>query len=366
MRILQAILSEGFYGSERYCIELAVAQARAGHAVTVLSHGRDTDCGRQFAAAAERVAHDGSVKQGGSLALTTIPRWTPAILQRPFAMNAIRRVAPEIVHSHLNPAARRVGRMAQRHGIPHVLTLHLGYDANEHSRIDGVIALSSNQRGEISEGFSGQVATVWNWLPRTVETALERVAMRQIAERRAAWQADDKTIVFGSIGRLMPEKGMDWLIEAFRKAFPAGTDNVRLVVVGEGDQRPTLERLGAGDRRVILTGQQTEIASCYRAIDVFVSAARYEPFSLAIIEAMGAGCRLIATRIYGTLEFVTDSRALWVNPDNIDELAVQLRAAASVERTRFNYDMTPFQLARASAEIEDFYRRLITPGVRST
>ena len=36
MRILHAILSGGFYGSERYCVDLAIAQARAGHDVIVL------------------------------------------------------------------------------------------------------------------------------------------------------------------------------------------------------------------------------------------------------------------------------------------------------------------------------------------
>ena len=132
---------------------------------------------------------------------------------------------------------------------------------------------------------------------------------------RAGWGADDGTFVFGSVGRLMPEKGMDVLIRAFRDAFPAGEAKVRLVIAGEGAQRGELERLAAGDDRIILAGTQAEIAPFYRAFDTFVSAARFEPFGLAIIEAMGAGCPLIATRIHGTVEFVTDPRVLWADPD---------------------------------------------------
>jgi len=49
----------------------------------------------------------------------------------------LARSRPEIVHTHLNPAARRIGAIAQRLRIPHVMTLHLDYDANEHASIDG-------------------------------------------------------------------------------------------------------------------------------------------------------------------------------------------------------------------------------------
>src|SRR6267142_2313108 len=115
MKILHAILSHGFYGSERYCIELATAQARAGHQVDVL---------------------------GG--------------------------FQPHIVHSHLNPAARRVGRVAQRLGILHVATLHIDYEAREHGGCDGLIAIASWQRARIGADFHGEAAVIWNWLPAAV------------------------------------------------------------------------------------------------------------------------------------------------------------------------------------------------------
>ena len=46
MRILHAVLSEGFYGSERYCAELAVAQASHGHTVQIVTLGQSSDCTR--------------------------------------------------------------------------------------------------------------------------------------------------------------------------------------------------------------------------------------------------------------------------------------------------------------------------------
>jgi hypothetical protein len=48
MKILHAVLSQGFYGSERHCIELATAQAIAGHDVEVLIHDGSSYCARAF------------------------------------------------------------------------------------------------------------------------------------------------------------------------------------------------------------------------------------------------------------------------------------------------------------------------------
>jgi glycosyltransferase involved in cell wall biosynthesis len=152
---------------------------------------------------------------------------------------------------------------------------------------------------------------------------------------------------------------MDTLIRAFKMAFPAGGEPARLVIVGEGDDRAALERLAGVDARIVLAGAQSEIAPFYRAFDVFVSAARFEPFSLAIIEAMAAGCRLICTKIHGTVEFATDRRVLWTEPDRDGSLALQLAAAMARKRERFSYDMSPFTLSRAVAEIDAFYRRVM-------
>ena len=44
LRILHAVLSEGFYGSERYCGELAHEQARRGHDVAIVTLGNTSDC----------------------------------------------------------------------------------------------------------------------------------------------------------------------------------------------------------------------------------------------------------------------------------------------------------------------------------
>jgi glycosyltransferase involved in cell wall biosynthesis len=357
LKILHAILSDGFYGSERYCIDLAIAQASLGHEVAVLITGGESDCAQQFRMAIAEARGDPA--GAAAVRLIELPRFVPAWLQRPLAAALLMRLRPDIVHTHLNPAARRIGSMAQRLGMPHVLTLHLDYDPREHARIDGLVALSTKQREQIAQSFAGEVAIVWNWLPSRVEAALRRVDPSDVAQLRRSWQADDATLVFGSVGRLKPEKGMDTLIRAFRTAF-VDRHSVRLVIVGEGEEREVLSRLAGADTRIVLAGTQGEVAPYYRAFDAFVSAARFEPFSLAIIEAMAAGCPLVCTEIHGTVEFVTDPRVLWAKPNDDHGLAVQLAAAAANEtRVRFAFDMSPFTLTRAATEIEAFYRRVM-------
>jgi glycosyltransferase involved in cell wall biosynthesis len=358
LRIVHAVLSGGFYGSERYCIDLAIAQARAGHQVAVLAEDERSDCVQQFRASIAQAAAAAALT--GSLGLIVI--WRRPWLQRLAAWRVLRKSRPDIVHTHLDPAARRVGRMAQRLGIPHVSTMLIHYNEREHAPCDGLIALTRAQRKLIPEKHHHKVAVIWPGLPATVEDAIARVSPEQAEALRRQWRAGEDDVVFGSVGRLTPVKGMDVLIRAFRTAFADGQAAVRLVIVGEGEDRRELERLASDDPRIVFAGHQGEIAVFYRAFDVFVSAARFEPFGLAIVEAMAAGCALVVTRTDGPIEFLGDPRVLWATPGREDELAVQLRAAAARPRARLSYDLSRLK-SHLTQETEAFYRRILrAPG----
>jgi glycosyltransferase involved in cell wall biosynthesis len=356
VRILHAVLSEGFYGSERYCIDLAIAQAQSGHEVMVLAQGRGSACVWQFEQAIADAAADLTISPAR---LSVLPQLLPAALHRPCAYIVLRRFRPDIVHSHLNPATRRVGAVARRLAIPHVTTLHLTYEDREHATCDGIICDTSWQRRAVPPQFRGQVTVVWPWLPSAIHAALAREYQTDVAALRRAWGAGESTTIFGSVGRLMPEKGMDLLVRAFRHAFPKGNESTGLVVVGGGPQENELRQLAAGDPRIVFAGTQHAIATYYRTFDVYVSAARFEPFGLTILEAMDAGCRLVVTRTDGPREFLKDRAVLWADPDDAATLADQLRAAVAAGRKRTSYDLADFTRERAAVAIEDFYREII-------
>jgi glycosyltransferase involved in cell wall biosynthesis len=354
MRILHAVLSEGFYGSERYCIELACEQARQGHEVEVVTLGAHSPCTRAARAALAELPPDSQ----GRLGLRTIPRLCPPFLHRPLMQLFLQRFRPEIVHTHLDPAARRIGRVAQRLGIPHVATLHLNFSPREYGACDGLILIANWQRQTLPPEFAGVAAVVHNWLPASVAEAVRKATENDVAQLRRAW-ADDQTFVFGTVGRLVPEKGVDLLVHAFRRAFPQPDAPVRLVIVGNGPERAALQELAGSDSRIFFAGAQADVAVFYLAFDAYVSPARFEPFGIAILEAMAAGCPLVLTRSQGPIEFVADAQALWVESMTDTSLANALLKLQASGRRRIAYTLDNFSAARASAEIQQFYNRVL-------
>jgi glycosyltransferase involved in cell wall biosynthesis len=345
MKILHAILTDTFYGSERYCAELAALQAASDHEVRILIAAAAPDYRRNFVAP--------------GVDLVALPAWLPAFLHRPYVGRLIDKFKPDIVHTHLEPAARRVGAVAERLRVPHVATLHLDYSHREHGNCDGLICIASWQRGSVPESHAGHIEVVHNWLPTKVAQAIGGTDISAAQRLRDAWTAGETTTVFGSVGRLLPEKGMDVLLKAFLDAFPNGDEDVRLVVVGDGAQRAVLQAQAVAEPRIVLAGWRDDVAPFYGAFDTYVSAARFEPFGLTILEAMAAGCRLVLTRTQGPPEFVMDPRVQWCPVGDPAALAQVMRAEAGQGRNRPAYDMTPFAPAVAVQAIEALYRTVI-------
>lgn len=129
----------------------------------------------------------------------------------------------------------------------------------------------------------------------------------RVAEIRRALAPGGGPVV-GYVGRLSREKGPDLLLEAFRRTADSHPE-ARLVFVGDGQERPGLERLardliGAG--RVILVGEVPDATDYYAAMDVFVLPSRYEGLPNAVIEAAAAGRAVIATDVGGVREIIED------------------------------------------------------------
>jgi glycosyltransferase involved in cell wall biosynthesis len=109
-----------------------------------------------------------------------------------------------------------------------------------------------------------------------------------------------------TVGRLIPLKQVDRLIEALREIPELG-----LVVVGDGPERPRLERIAQElgvSGRVYFAGQRSkkETLSLMAACDFFVLNSTHEGLPHAILEAMALGLPVIATAVGGTPEVVRD------------------------------------------------------------
>jgi len=100
-----------------------------------------------------------------------------------------------------------------------------------------------------------------------------------------------------AVGRLVPAKGFDILIRAWAAAT-ARHPGWRLVIVGEGEQRPLLEaqiRELALTDSVDLPGASANIENFYRDAAIFCLSSRYEGFGLVLLEAMAFGLPVLST-----------------------------------------------------------------------
>jgi glycosyltransferase involved in cell wall biosynthesis len=108
--------------------------------------------------------------------------------------------------------------------------------------------------------------------------------------------------VFIYVGRLWRGKGVDVLIEAFRRVS-AGSDRVSLVLVGTGPDEAELRSAASGLERVVFVGhrQRDDLPALYASADALVFPTLGDPNGLVVEEAMAAGLPVIATTAAGDI-----------------------------------------------------------------
>lgn len=104
-------------------------------------------------------------------------------------------------------------------------------------------------------------------------------------------------IVIGSIGALRPEKNLSRLLRLFHAL---GDTSARLVIVGDGGERPALEaeaRERGIDERVTFAGYVAEPERALAGFDIFALTSDTEQMPISLIEAMAAGLPVLATNV---------------------------------------------------------------------
>ena len=141
------------------------------------------------------------------------------------------------------------------------------------------------------------------------------------------------------VGRLAPEKNLQFLIRAFM-AFQSKIhgSGVTLTIVGHGPERAELEDLVAslGGKDVIeFRGKvsQSELPAVYSSHDLFILPSTYEPWGLVVAEAMACGLpALVSTQCGCAADLVTKTSGWTFDPYRLESLAIALEAASSESR----------------------------------
>jgi len=120
--------------------------------------------------------------------------------------------------------------------------------------------------------------------------------------------ADARMILFA--GRLDDQKDPLLLLEAVQEVLERFPD-VHLVMAGSGPLHDTLQQriaTATGGPRMHLLGQRSDVPALLRSASCFVLPSRWEGMANAVLEAMAAGCPVVATRVEGTTEILDHDR----------------------------------------------------------
>lgn len=170
------------------------------------------------------------------------------------------------------------------------------------------------------------------------------------------------TFVIGIIGRLDPIKDHPTLIQAVRDLSSHYPD-VKLLIVGEGPERPRLEALQ--DEHCLLLGNRLDVPAILQTLDVFVLPSFNEGISNTILEAMAAGIPVVATDVGGNPELVTDGKTgALLPPQQPQHMAAVLLQYACNPSLRQSYGvcgrakvMEQFSIQRMIHAYEAVYKR---------
>lgn len=328
LRILHAIRSDGFSGVEQFVLRLALAQAAAGHAVTVIGGATDrmrpplADAGIDHLPAARTIEVLRAVRRIGRQFDVVNTHMTAADLGTAAAL-------------WFTPRSRRPAVVATRHfAKPRGRVGPVPIDLIVRRRIDAQIAISH----AVADSVEG-ASTV-------VHTGIEDRPLRDVARR-------ERTVLIAQ--RLQPEKRTDIGIRAFA-ASGLAADGWTLQVAGAGPERGALESLAhelgiAGATRFL--GYRRDLPAVLDRAGMLIAPCPIEGLGLTLLEAMAGGLPVVAAGAAGHLDVLSglDARAMFP-PDDVGAAARNLRSLAEDDAGR-----TALSLAGRARQQERFSLR---------
>lgn len=279
------------------------------------------------------------------LSLTVIPEKHHGPLALASRLGEVfRQFRPDVVHTHKYKDSILAALVARYMGIPHVVrVVHgmpepfkglknvkmAGYTIADRFvtgwLVDKVIAVSSDIEQALLRTYdAARIVCIHNGID------LEAVRVTtQRADMRRKWNIDDKAVLIGTVGRLVPVKGHALLLEAFR-ILSQSFQNVILLFVGDGPLREQLEteakRLGL-DQSVIFSGHQEQSYDFINMMDIFVLPSLHEGIPMVLLEAFALKRAVIASRVGGIPEVVSHGYSgVLVSPTNAGDLASAMKS----------------------------------------
>ena len=270
----------------------------------------------------------------------------------------LRQLRPQIVHTFMLPASLYGRSAAVAAGVPIIIGTEVNiYDRKQGHHILIERLLSARSACVVASAESVKAAYV-----RQLGISADNVRVVYNAvnwDRLNATQTPDEVrqslgiprdrLVVGVVATLQDKKGHRVLIDAV--AETPGLERVWLMLVGDGPERRPLEDYVAARgiaERVTFCGTRRDLGNVLPAMDVFALPSLWEGLPLALILAMGAERPVVATRLAGIPEVVTNGdTGLLVEPGNVQQLGAALARVCTDPALRARLG------ARARAAVRD-------------
>jgi glycosyltransferase involved in cell wall biosynthesis len=198
-----------------------------------------------------------------------------------------------------------------------------------------------------------------------IETFHPRLRSDAMRQRLSQGHPDSPLLLY--VGRLSAEKEIDRI-----KPVLATIPQARLALVGDGPHRQDLERHFAGTATHFvgyLGGQ--ELGAAFASADAFVFPSRTETLGLVLLEAMAAGCPVVAARSGGIPDIVQDGVNGYLFDPNDDRgamTATQKLLANPAERDTLRHNARQeaerWGWAAATLQLEQYYQQVLTSHQR--
>jgi L-malate glycosyltransferase len=245
----------------------------------------------------------------------------------------------DILHTHkykdnilgaLSSVYRRIPRRVRTiHGLPEPFS---GFQAvkmgiyqlidNGINRwmVDHILAVSLDLRRHLSERFdTAKISCVHN----AIDSEQIRVSPHATALRNEL-KVDRNAFLIGTMGRLMPVKGLDCFLRAARIVKDERKD-VKFVVVGDGPLRGFLDTLASEyhlEKDVLFLGHRHDNHDLLALMDIFVLSSLSEGIPMVLLEALALARPVVASRVGGISEVVEHGiSGLLVAPGKEGEIA---------------------------------------------
>jgi glycosyltransferase involved in cell wall biosynthesis len=310
---IQLISTGGYYGAERALIELAAY---------LHDHGWDSRViALEGAGAAElvrRAAERGLTAEAfvGDGRLGVIPMLTRL-------RHLLRQHPGAVLHSHgYKPDILLAFTGVTRH-FPALATCHNWI--SESAKMRALEALDKRALRRFAHVAAVSSAIAAQLLRSGIEAGCVSVIDNGISVLSPAPQARERIraeFAVGAgerlvlhLGRLARSKRIDVLLAALAELAPQLS--LKLLLVGEGEEREALERLAGHlnlESRVHFCGYRRDVPDLLAAAELFALSSEREGLPISLLEAMAAACPIVATRVGAIPEVLQDGRDAWLVP----------------------------------------------------